>query len=365
LKAPSAIGRRNGEPEDNRMIARCLVLAGCLVATLATSAAAEQRVVRMAFPQPEFAPLCVPTWYARVGGAPTSFKDVNISITAIQLAVPQTPVAVHTGDVDVGDCAGLSVIAQAWGKGATDLVIVYAGAVKALYVLIGSKKIAKLADLKGGKLGVPSVQSTAGEAVSEVLKRGAGLLPGRDYTFVSTGTAVARAASLAVGSIDGTSSLAPLSYKLIDDGFPLVADEMNYVPKYVSGILFTTRSWAQKNRDTLVALLKNAVQIGEWLGNPANKDAVLGVLAKTEYLAHTPLGDSYARRFYADMIDAKRIAFGGYADEDTFQANLDIMADQGYLNRATFPPLDKLVDYSYLNEARRELGLPAVKEFGK
>jgi hypothetical protein len=41
------------------------------------------------------------------------------------------------------------------------------------------------------------------------------------------------------------------------------------------------------------------------------------------------------------------------------------MADQGYLKKENFPPLDKLVDYSYLNAARRELGMPAVKQFGQ
>lgn len=235
------------------------VLAGCLVASLAGPAAADQRTIRTAYPDPEFAPLCVPTWYARTGGAPTSFKDVGIGITAIQLAVPQIPVMVHTGDVEMGDCAGLSVIAQAWEKGATDLVVVYAGAVKPLYVLVGSKKITKLNDLKGGKLGAPSVQSTAGEAIAEILKRGAGFLPGRDYTFVSAGTASARTAGLSVGTIDATSALPPLSYKLGDEGFPLVADELNYVPKYASGLLFATRDWARKNSAILVAMLKTVI----------------------------------------------------------------------------------------------------------
>jgi ABC-type nitrate/sulfonate/bicarbonate transport system substrate-binding protein len=349
------------------MIERCItaLVAGCVAIMVAQAAAADERVIKVGYPEPEFAPLCVPTWYARLGGAPTSFKDVNIAVTPIQLAVPQIPIAVHTGDIEIGDCAGLSVIAQAWEKGATDLVIVYAGAVKPLYVLLGRKGIAKLGDLKGGKLGAPSPQSTAGEAIAEILKRGAGMLPGRDYTFVSAGTASARTAGLAVGTIDATSSLPPLSYKLVDQGFPLIADEINYVPKYVSGILFTTRAWARNNRDTLVAMLKTAVQIGEWLGNPADRNAVLSVLAKTEYLARTPMGDDYAHRFYADMIDAKRIAFDGYADEQTFRGNLDIMADQGYLKKENFPPLDKLVDYSYLNTALHELGMPAVKEFGQ
>lgn len=92
---------------------------------------------------------------------------------------------------------------------------------------------------------------------------------------------------------------------------------------------------------------------------------MLSLFAKTDYVGQTPMGDGYARRFYADMIDAKRIAFDGYADEETFRTNLNIMADQGYLDKANFPPLDKLVDYSYLNTALRELGMPAVKPFGK
>jgi ABC-type nitrate/sulfonate/bicarbonate transport system substrate-binding protein len=345
---------------------QCLVAAvcGCLGALLAQRALAADRDIKMSFPQPEFSPLCVPTWYAREGGTPYSFQQANISITPIQLPPPQAPVTVHTGDVEMGDCAGLSVITQAWTKGANDLVIVSVGAVKPLYVLIGSKKIKTLADFKGGKLAAPGIQSTAGEAIAEILKRGAGLQSGRDYTFVSSGTAAARAAGLAVGTIDGTSSFAPLSYKLVDDGFPLIADEMTYVPKYAIGALFTTRSWAQKNRDTLVALLKTVTETGEWLGDPANKAAVLSLLAKTDFIARTPIGDSYARRFYADMFDAKRIALDGYADEETLRANLGIMADQGFLAKENFPPLDRLVDYSYLNAARQELGMPAVKLIG-
>jgi ABC-type nitrate/sulfonate/bicarbonate transport system substrate-binding protein len=342
-----------------------VVFVCCLAAALVQPAAAEDRAIKTSFPQPEFSPLCVSTWYARDGGTPYSFKQSNISIAPVQLPPPQAPVMVHTGNVEMGDCAGLSVIAQAWSKGATDLVIVSVGAVKPLYVLIGSKKIKTLQDFKGGKLAAPGVQSTAGEAIAEILKRGAGFLPGRDYTFISSGTAAARAAGLAVGTIDGTSSFAPLSYKLVDDGFPLVADEMTYVPKYVIGALFTTRSWAQKNRDVLVAMLKTVVQTGVWLGDPKNKDAVIKLLAQTEFIARTPMGDDYARRFYADMFDTKRIALNGYADEDTFRANLDIMAEQGYLDKANSPPLDKLVDYSYLNAALHELGMPAVKQFGQ
>jgi ABC-type nitrate/sulfonate/bicarbonate transport system substrate-binding protein len=355
--------RRAREAVSGRHISA--VLASCLAVALAGPAAGDDRVITVASPQAEFSPLCVPSWYAREGGTPYSLKQANISLTIVQLPPSQSPVTVHTGDVEMGECAGLSVIAQAWSKGANDLVIVSAGAVKPLYVLIGSRKIKSLQDLKGGKLAAPGVQSTAGEAIAEILKRGAGLLPGRDYTFVSAGAAPARAAALAVGTIDGISSFAPLGYKLIDDGFPQIADEMTYVPKYVSGVLFTTRAWAQKHRDTLVELLKTVVQTGEWLGNPANKEDVIQLLAKTEFIPRTPMGDDYARRFYADMFDKKRIAFDGYADEETLHANLDIMADQGYLNKENGPPLAQLVDYSYLNAARQQLGLSAVKQIGQ
>jgi hypothetical protein len=47
------------------------------------------------------------------------------------------------------------------------------------------------------------------------------------------------------------------------------------------------------------------------------------------------------------------------------RANLDILKERGYITDAQIPPLGQVVDFSYLNEARRELGLPPAPEFAK
>jgi ABC-type nitrate/sulfonate/bicarbonate transport system substrate-binding protein len=338
-----------------------LVLAGASFGNLR----AQDKQIKVSVATQEISPLCIPSHYAREGGAPFSWKQAHLAVTKVQLTVPQTPVAVHTGDIDVGDCAGLNVVAQAWSKGGNDLIIVGTGAIKPIYVMIGGKKIKTLADLKNGKLGAPGVQSTAGEAISVMLKRGASLQPGRDYTFVTSGTGAARAAALAAGTIDGTSSYAPLSYKLADDGFPIIADQVQYVPSYVSGIIYTRRSWAEQNREALVALLKANIQIGQWIKDPANKEVVIALFAKTDLTPRNPMGEQYARRFYEDMVVGQRIAFNGYADEAAFQSNIDIVSGEGFMKREQFPPLDKLIEYSYLNQALKELGLPLVGDVGK
>ena len=43
-----------------------------------------------------------------------------------------------------------------------------------------------------------------------------------------------------------------------------------------------------------------------------------------------------------------------------FVGTFRLLTERGMLDESDYPPLDKLVDYSYLNQARRELGLREV-----
>ena len=262
-------------------------------------------------------------------------------------------------------CAGFAVIVQAWVKGAHDLSVVFAGALKPIYVLVAGKQIKTLKDLKGANIGAPGPQTAAAEAVELIMERGAGMEPGRDYKIVSGGAGAGRMAALMAGRIEAIPTYAPDYYKLADEGFNVVGDELKYVPSYVAGLIYANREWAAKHRKTLVALLKPMVATGRWVSDPAKKDEVIARFAQHIELAGQPMGEAYARRFYTDIIAAGRVAPDSYADEAAFRTILEIMAKRGVLKQADFPPIDQMVDYSFLNEARKELGLPPVSLKGK
>ena len=93
-------------------------------------------------------------------------------------------------------------------------------------------------------------------------------------------------------------------------GFPIIADEVTYVPQYVSGVDIVTREWAEKNHDLFIRLIKASVGAGQWLKDPANKEAAIDWFAKNIKVAGGgELGREFAERTYQFYIAEKRLSF--------------------------------------------------------
>jgi ABC-type nitrate/sulfonate/bicarbonate transport system substrate-binding protein len=342
---------------------RAIVAALALGAASVTGAtAADRPTVHFASVSQEIVPWCLMTGslYAPDFGPATD--TLNIDFQSVMLGPPQAIIAVENGDVQLGDCLGLGTLVAAWKQGARNTVIVAITGNVPAYTLFGSKSIKKLPDFKGKSLASNGMQTTATQAVVDILRRGAGLVPDRDYTLVASGSAGARAAALAAGKIDGITTSAPFTYKMQDAGFPAVATERQYVPNYVQGLLIANRDWAQKNRPVVVAIVKRMLETGRWLKDPKRQGEVLGKMAGDVTMGGDKIGDDYAHRMYADTVAVPGgVADAGYADRALFQTTFDLLVDRGLVARADIPPLESIVDFSYLNEARKQLGMPEVK----
>jgi len=329
-------------------------------ALCASARGADRPVVSMSTVAQEVAVWCLTDGFmydpAFVPG--TSGPDIDFQKTL--LSPPQAVLAADRGELPLNDCVGLESIAQAWQKGAHNLVIVAVNGTSPAYVLIGAKNIRRLADFKGKVLASNGEHTTATQAVVSILQHGAGLVPDRDYSFVIAATGAARMAALLAGKVDGIAAFPPTSYQLIDQGYPQLGNERQYVGGYVQGALLVNRDWAQANRALVVSIVKTMVQTGRWLVDPKNKNDVLTKLAGVTK-AGAKLGPANARRIYADTILAPGgVNAEGYADRAMFVGTFRLLTERGMLDESDYPPLDKLVDYSYLNQARRELGLREV-----
>lgn len=338
--------------------AATLVLA---LALGASAVAADRPIVKMATVAQEVAVWCLtsgfiydPRFVPATGAPAIDFQKTLLSPS-------QAVLAVDRGELPLNDCVGLESIAQAWAQGAHNLVIVAVNGTLPAYVLIGSKSVKRLADLKGKVLATNGMRTTATQAVVSILQQGAGLAPDRDYDFVIAATGAARMAALTSGKVDAIAGIPPTSYMLADDGYPVLGNERQYVPNYVQGTLLVNRQWAQANRTIVVSIVKTMLQTGRWLRDPTKKDEIIARLADV-IKAGRKLGPDYARRIYADTISVTGgVNETAYADRAMFERTLRLLTDRGLLNESDYPPLDQLVDYSYLNEARRELGLRDVK----
>jgi hypothetical protein len=93
----------------------------------------------------------------------------------------------------------------------------------------------------------------------------------------------------------------------------------------------------------------------------AKKNDVITKLADVTK-AGTKLGPDYARRIYSDIVAVNGgVLEDAYADRALFTTTFRLLTERGLIAESEYPPLDKLVDYSYLNQARRELGMRDVK----
>jgi ABC-type nitrate/sulfonate/bicarbonate transport system substrate-binding protein len=186
-------------------------------------------------------------------------------------------------------------------------------------------------------------------------------VPDRDYNFIVAQTGAARMAALVAGKVDGIAAFPPSSYQLIDAGYPLLGVERQYVPTYIQGAMVVNRQWAQANRPLLVSIIKTMVQTGHWLKDPRKKNDVITKLADVTK-AGTKIGPDYARRIYSDIVTVNGgVLEDAYADRSLFTTTYRLMTERGLIAENEYPPLDKLVDYSYLNQARHELGMRDVK----
>lgn len=343
-----------------RFLAAALLL--LFITSSGISTAADRPSIGTATAASEDASWCLTLGWMYTPGFIPNGVQVNMDFTQDLLSASQGIIAIENGDLAIGECVGLGTLTEAWKKGARSAVIVAVNGESPAYVLIGSKNVKRLADLKGKTVANNGLQTTATQAVIAMLQRGANLMPDRDYSFVASGSAAARTAALMAGKLDAIPAVPPFSYQLLDQGFPLLAVEKQYVPNYVQGTLVVNRDWAEKNRAQLVAILKTMLVVGRWMKDPAQKNDVIAKMANNVMMAGHTIGPDYARRMYADVVAVNGgVVEGGYADRAMFMSSYRLLTERGLLDQSDYPPLDKIVDYSYLNEARRELGMPVVK----
>jgi ABC-type nitrate/sulfonate/bicarbonate transport system substrate-binding protein len=335
----------------------------CMV-VVSVAAATGAAKIQMSIATMGVTPFCLTLGMLRSPGFPRFREKYDLDLEPIQMQESQAPVTTAQGDLPIGECSGISTVVNAWEKGARGIVVFAVGAKAPVYQLIAAPSIKTLADLRGKRIGTPGIQTASTEAIEMILSRGAHLSASRDYELVSAGAGSARVAALATGAVSALPAYPPDSYDLAAQGYTILADEATYVPQYVTGVYVVNKEWAKNNRDVFIRLIKGMVETGQWISNPANKAGVIAWMSKTMLRSGgRPIGDDYAARLYQFLIAGNKIAFDGYAPESAVRANLAIMRERGVLKDQDNLPLGEIFDFSYLNEALKELKLPPVASY--
>jgi NMT1/THI5 like len=346
---------------------------GCLPALLSLALAVilpgsseAESPIRISVPSNQITGFCMGIRISRHPNFTGPMKKYNLSFDDLTMPIPQVPVNVSNNQIDVGECSGISTVLNAWNKGAKNMVAFAFGSQLPVYQLVASPNIKTLSDLKGKAIGIPGIQSAGAEAVEMILKRGANLLPQRDYDLITVGAGAATMAALIAKKIDAIPYFPPFTYELEKLGYPALADKVTYVPQYVTGTHVASRTWIESNRGQFIRMLKALLETGDWLKDPANETAVVQWFAvNVASGGRDKLELPFAQRMYDFYIKDKRLSIDGYAPESAVRANLEILKERGHLKDSEVPPLGQVFDFSYLNQALRELGRPEVAEYAK
>src|SRR5438309_2214061 len=248
-----------------------------------------------------------------------------------------------SGAVPVAGLAGPAVISSVVSGGD---VIMVANLTPLTISLVVKPTIEKPEDLRGKKIGVPRLGAVAHFAIRLILDR-YGI---KDATILQMGSQPEAAAGLRRDAIDGAMISPPLTYLLAKDGFREFVGAQDYRKlgiQFVSQGISARRSFAAKNRDLVVRLMKATME-------------GIKLMSTQENLAKKILS-KYTRQTDAEALD-RGYRFGletlnkdPTIPREAIVSMVRLMADLGLVDRlaaANMPP-ESFYDNSFVDEMKR------------
>lgn len=214
-------------------------------------------------------------------------------------------------------------------------------------VIMTSKNIATLNDLRGKIIGATSATSGLGFALRRYFKA-KGFEYGRDYRILATGSAGPTLAALAAGQVHAAALGVPLNFVAADQGYHGVGRLVDVIPSYQFGAFTVSRGVAEKNRPLFVRFMRAMINVHRWFY--ANKEAAVAFVAK-----ELELPADQARRGWEYYIEHKIWPNDASVNMEGMNVATQIYWEASQA-KGPVPNAGKYVDLSYLRDAKAELG---------
>jgi NitT/TauT family transport system substrate-binding protein len=214
-----------------------------------------------------------PLWIAAKMGF---FEREGLDVDLVVIRASDVGIqALAGGSLEIAGSAADAPIA-AIEKG-LDLVLI-GGIINGLtQSIMAAKKFKTYSDLRGATFGAISLTSGVTFALRHVLKI-KGLEYPRDYKLLVIGGSPQTFAALTAGQIDAAALSLPLNYAAEELGFNEIGRFVDVIPNYQLAALSVKRSWADKNKLSLVRFMRSMVQTYRWIYQ--NKERAVDFLAR-------------------------------------------------------------------------------------
>ncbi|HEY1232987.1 MAG TPA: ABC transporter substrate-binding protein [Candidatus Binatia bacterium] len=272
------------------------------------------------------------------------FRDENIDALVITMRANIAVNALLTRNVDYATPSTSTIKAATAGLPVKTIAVLLG---RPDYFLTVKKEIRSMRDLNGKRIAIGSFGAAADLALRAVAKQD-GLDPDRDLIRLQMGGAAARYASLLAGTVDATILTLPYNLQAEKAGYKdlLWFGERLELP--LAG-LATLDETIQRNYQQVLGVVRAVFRAMAFAS--ANREETIQILMNWLKLDREVAARSYelGKRSWSD---------GGMVSDGAVQT----LVDQSLLelNAKSAVPLDRVRNWTFAEQAKRDMGNPAV-----
>ena len=270
------------------------------------------------------------------------YREQGIDLETVFMSTQAVNAAFVRGDIDYS--AAVNGIIQTVVRGAPAKILACA-VDRPLQSLVGRKEIRRPQDLKGKKIGGSTPGGTATLMADLALKH-LHLEPGRDVDVIPLRGN--RLTALESGAVDAALLGVPENIIAVDKGYNeiLVIGEIVNFPQNGFG---ASVKKIQESPDEVHGMVKGTLRGLMFSMDPRNREEVINIIMKQWKLADRKLASEMLRQF------GRGVARDMTAKPEGMQLMIDLLRQE---SKVTQPfTVAQIVDYSFLEKARRELNV--------
>jgi NitT/TauT family transport system substrate-binding protein len=273
------------------------------------------------------------------------FKDEGIDLEIVFMPANLASTAVLNGDIDYNGAVTGTIGAAVQGRPMKVLLFTVS---KPLLFLMGQKNIIDLKQLKGKKIAGSSPGGSATLLANQALKQ-IGLEPGKDVSVLQmSGNAASRYAVLESGVVDASLLSVPENIIAHEKGYNelLFLGDVVEFPQNGFG---TSEKRIRENPDEVYRMVRATLRGLQFIWDKNNSEAVTNILMKQWKVNDRKMAAEMARQV------SRVLTKDAYVKPESVQVLVDLARESAKVTK----PINAMdvVDYSFLDRARKELGI--------
>ena len=273
------------------------------------------------------------------------FKDEGIDLEIVFMPANLASTAVLNGDIDYNGAVTGTIGAAVQGRPMKVLLFTVS---KPLLFLMGQKNITDLKQLKGKKIAGSSPGGSATLLANQALKQ-IGLEPGKDVSVLQmSGNAASRYAVLESGVVDASLLSVPENIIAHEKGYNelLFLGDVVEFPQNGFG---TSEKRIRENPDEIYRMVRATLRGLQFIWDKNNSEAVTNILMKQWKVNDRKMAAEMARQV------SRVLTKDAYVKPESVQVLVDLARESAKVTK----PINAMdvVDYSFLDRARKELGI--------